>query len=176
MHVGRKLYLLSDKYKWRSRFASLCKVKRVLESARASQQLSSQVSGWNCKQTSWGFYEKEMLFELWSAIWTILINCLIEWLMTQDWRRFTTMTAKCKCACLTPRFEKALLFGFQLFPWARNFKEECCSNFLDLIILIHWQLLKQGLRQHGCSGCICTRQFPATGALHPSWGGHSITT
>ena len=26
----------------------------------------------------------------------------------------------------------------------------------------------QGRRQHGCSGCICTRQFPATGALHPS--------
>ena len=26
----------------------------------------------------------------------------------------------------------------------------------------------QGRRQHGCSGCICTRQFWATGAKHPS--------
>ena len=27
----------------------------------------------------------------------------------------------------------------------------------------------QGRRHHGCSGCICTRKFPATGTLHPSW-------
>ena len=32
----------------------------------------------------------------------------------------------------------------------------------------------QGRWQNECSGCICTRQFLAMGALHPSWGSSSI--
>ena len=56
------------------------------------------------------------------------------------------------------------------FPCHLNFRFVFCSFFCFYYVSIHISTyLLQGRRQHGCSGCICTRQFPATGALHPSW-------
>ena len=82
------------------------------------------------------------------------INSLLPWTQILKWALRPLFCIQVKSSCvLSYIFIRSFDFGTK--------QELCMKKFMPRF--------GQGRRQHGCSGCICTRQFPATGALHPSW-------